>query len=41
VIPGEYILEVEERGVKGFAPIAGLGARNWDWNEVEQILLEK
>lgn len=38
VIPGEHILELEERGVKNFVPITGVGARNWDWCEVEQIL---
>lgn len=38
VIPGEKILELEERGVRDFVPIQGVGARNWDWAEVERIL---
>ncbi len=39
LIPGVDVLELEEKGVKNFVPIAGVGSRNWDWNEVEQRLL--
>jgi hypothetical protein len=39
LISGADVLELEEKGVKNFVPIAGVGSRNWDWNEVEQILL--
>lgn len=38
VIPGEHILELEERGVKEFTPVSGRGVRNWDWAEIERIL---
>lgn len=38
VVPGEFILELAETGVKNFSPISGVGARNWDWSEVEKIL---
>lgn len=39
VIPGEHILELEDKGVKNFTPISGVGSRKWDWAEVEDILL--
>ena len=39
LISGADVLELDEKGVKNFVPITGVGSRNWDWNEVEQILL--
>jgi|LakMenE18May11ns_1017448.scaffolds.fasta_scaffold9760270_2 hypothetical protein len=41
VIEGSKILELEEFGLKKFSPIEGIGARNWNWDEVESRLLSK
>jgi hypothetical protein len=41
VIEGSRILELEEYGLKKFSPIEGIGARNWNWDEVESRLLSK
>lgn len=38
LIPGQHVLELEDKGVKDFVPIAGIGARNWDWSEIEDTL---
>ena len=40
VIKGENILDLEEKGLRGFAPIEGIGARNWNFSEVSDILLK-
>lgn len=40
VIPGDKVLDLEENGLKNYAPIEGVGARNWDFNEVCEILLK-
>jgi hypothetical protein len=39
IVPGSQILELEEHGVKGLTPVEGSGSRNWNWEEVKQILL--
>lgn len=41
IIPGSDILTLNDLGLKAFKPIDGEGARNWDWLEVENCLLQE